>query len=73
VVAVVKMTVHSQATIMSIPLEVGIMIIKWLPLEDALNMAKALQFTEQVAVQYFACDGRELEDIDSNKMCLFVT
>ena len=53
-VAVVKMTVHSQATIMSIPLEVGIMIIEWLPIEDALNMAKALKLPEQVAVQYFA-------------------
>ena len=48
------MTVHSQATIMGIPLEVGFMIIEWLPLKDALNMAKALKFPERVAVQY--CD-----------------
>jgi ankyrin repeat protein len=47
------------ATIMSLPLEVGIMIIERLRLEDALNMAKALKLPEQVAVQYFACDSSD--------------
>jgi hypothetical protein len=43
-----------KATIMSLPLELDIEIIKWLPLKDALNLAKALKLPEQVAVQYFA-------------------
>ena len=51
------------ATINSLPLEVDFMIIEWLPLKDALNMAKALLIPEQVAVQYFAC---EKEDTDKD-------
>ena len=52
----VQSEVSSQATIMSLPLEVDFMIIEWLPLKDALNMAKAVLIPEQVAVQYFAFD-----------------
>ncbi len=52
-----------NATINSLPLEVDFMIIERLPLKDALNMAKALRIPEQVAVQYFACEEDDLEDI----------
>jgi hypothetical protein len=53
-----------KATIESLPLEVDFMIIERLRLKDALNMAKALRIPEQVAVQYFACDGRgDINDI----------
>jgi hypothetical protein len=55
--------VYPQATIKSLSLEVDIMIIEWLPLEDALNMAKALKLPEQVAVQYFACEEYDIYDI----------
>jgi hypothetical protein len=55
--------VSSQATIKSIPSEVDIMIIEWLPLEYALNMAKALLIPEQVAVQYSAFDMKDICDI----------
>ncbi len=48
-----------KATIKSLPLELDIMIIKRLPLKDALNMAKALILPEQVAVQYFAFVSRD--------------
>jgi hypothetical protein len=50
-----------KATIISLPLEVDIMIIEWLPLKYALNLAKALKLPEQVAVQYFACEEDDLE------------
>ena len=53
----VQSEVHSEnpkATIKSLPLELDFMIIEWLTLEDALNMAKALLIPKQVAVQYFA-------------------
>jgi ankyrin repeat protein len=53
-----------NATIMSLPLEVDFMIIEWLPLKDALNMAEALKLPEQVAVQYFAFDRSDLYDKD---------
>jgi hypothetical protein len=60
----VQSEVSSQATINSLPLELDIMIIERLGLKDALNMAKALKLPEQVAVQYFACDGRgDINDI----------
>jgi ankyrin repeat protein len=59
----VQSEVHSQATIKSLPLEVDFMIIEWLPLKDALNLAKALKLPEQVAVQYFACDSSDISDI----------
>ena len=52
-----------KATIMSMPLELDFMIIERLPLEDALNLAKALKLPEQVAVQYFACEESDLNDI----------
>ncbi len=48
---------------MSLPLEVDFMIIERLPLEDALNLAIALKLPEQVAVQYFACDRKDIGDI----------
>jgi hypothetical protein len=64
------MFVHSEvspkkpkATINSLPLEVDFMIIEWLPLKDALNMAEALRIPEQVAVQYFAFDRGHINDI----------
>ncbi len=60
--SMVQSQVCSQATIMSLPLEVDYMIIKWLPLTDALNMAKALKLPEQVAVQYFAFEEDDIED-----------
>jgi ankyrin repeat protein len=50
-------------TINSLPLEVDFMIIEWLPMKDALNMAKALKLPERVAVQYFAFDGDDLYEI----------
>ena len=56
----------AKATIMSLPLEVDFMIIERLPLKDALNMAKALKLPEQVAVQYFACEEDDIEDIYEN-------
>jgi hypothetical protein len=40
------------------------MIIEWLPLKDALNMAKALKLPEQVAVQYFAFDWNDFEGLN---------
>jgi ankyrin repeat protein len=49
-----------KATIESLPLEVDFMIIERLRLKDALNMAEALKLPEQVAVQYFAFDRKEL-------------
>jgi hypothetical protein len=49
-----------KATIMSLPLELHIEIIERLRLKDALHMAKALLIPEQVAVQYFACDGSDV-------------
>jgi len=48
------------ATINSLPLEVDFMIIERLRLKDALNMAEALRIPEQVAVQYFAFDSRDI-------------
>ncbi len=48
------------ATIKSLPLEVDIMIIEWLPLKDALNLAKALKLPQKVAVQYFSYDRSDL-------------
>ena len=51
------------ATINSLPLEVDFMIIERLRLKDALNMAEALRIPEQVAVQYFAFDRSDIEDI----------
>jgi hypothetical protein len=56
-----------KATIMSLPLEVDIMIIEWLPVEDALNFAKALKLPERVAVQYFAFDSKDIKNILFNK------
>ena len=50
-----------KATINSLPLELFIMIIEWLPLEDALNMANALKLPERVAVQYFAYEEDDFE------------
>jgi ankyrin repeat protein len=58
----VQSRVRSQATIMSLPLELSIMIMKWLPLEDALNLGIVLQLPQQVAVQYFACDRKDLRN-----------
>jgi hypothetical protein len=52
-----------KATINSLPLEVDFMIIERLPLEDALNFAKALRIPEQVAVQYFACVRSDIWNI----------
>jgi hypothetical protein len=52
-----------NATIMSLPLEVDFMIIEWLPLKDALNMAEALLIPERVAVQYFAFNEYDIVDI----------
>jgi ankyrin repeat protein len=49
-----------NATINSLPLEVDFMVIGWLPIKGALNMAKALLIPEQVAVQFFACDRKDL-------------
>ena len=64
------MFVHSEvsskkpeATINSLPLELDFMIVEWLPLKDALNMAKALKLPEQVAVQYFAFDEYDIVNI----------
>jgi hypothetical protein len=65
----VQSEVHSEnpkATIKSLPLELDFMIIEWLTLEDALNMAKALLIPEQVAVQYFSFDRCDIEDIYEN-------
>jgi hypothetical protein len=53
-----------KATIKSLPLELDFMIIEWLPIEDALNLAQALKLPEQVAVQYFSCDGNDIYNID---------
>ena len=59
----------AKATIMSLPLEVDFMIIKWLHIKDALNMAKALKLPEQVAVQYFDCEEVDIYNIfDENQM-----
>ena len=52
-----------NATIMSLPLELDIMIIERLGLKDALNMVKALRIPEQVAVQYFAFEKDYIEEI----------
>jgi hypothetical protein len=51
------------ATIKSLALEVDIMIMGWLPLRDALNLAEALRIPEQVAAQYSAFDDDDSIDI----------
>jgi ankyrin repeat protein len=43
--------------------ELYFMIIERLRLKDALKMVKALKLPEQVAVQYFAFDSRDIGDI----------
>ena len=59
----VQSEVSSQATIKSLAIELDIMIIEWLPLKDALNLAKSLLIQEQVALQYFAFEEDDLVDI----------